>query len=64
MRGGAHQGPTGTIKYGISISTITVEHTLEQVEAMSEAALRTADQISRALGYTPEGSTAPPVPRR
>ncbi|WP_341358310.1 IclR family transcriptional regulator [Georgenia sp. M64] len=55
---------TGTIKYGISISTITVEHTLEQVEAMSEAALRTADQISRALGYTPGGSTAPPVLRR
>ncbi|MBO1752463.1 IclR family transcriptional regulator [Actinotalea sp. BY-33] len=44
---------TGTVKYGLSISTITLEHTLEQVEAMHEAATRTADRISTALGYVP-----------
>lgn len=42
---------TGTVKYGISISTLLLEHTLDQVEAMSVAALATADKISAALGY-------------
>ncbi|RMB62499.1 IclR family transcriptional regulator [Tessaracoccus antarcticus] len=42
---------TGTIKYGLSISTITVEHTMEQVEAMSVLAIATADKISAALGH-------------
>jgi DNA-binding IclR family transcriptional regulator len=42
---------TGTVKYGISISTLLLEHTLEQVEAMSPLAIETADQISIALGH-------------
>jgi DNA-binding IclR family transcriptional regulator len=42
---------TGTIKYGISISTLLLEHTLEEIEAMSQLAVRTADQISAALGH-------------
>ncbi|MDT0166009.1 IclR family transcriptional regulator [Actinotalea sp. AC32] len=42
---------TGTIKYGLSISTITLEHTLEQVEAMAAHAVATADRISAALGH-------------
>ena len=44
---------TGTIKYGLSISTLTLEHTVEQIEAMSVLAVATADKISAALGYTP-----------
>ena len=43
---------TGTMKYGLSISTLTIEHTPEQVEAMAPAALRTAEAISTALGHT------------
>ena len=42
---------TGTARYGLSISTLTLEHTLEQVEAMSGLAIETADKISAALGY-------------
>lgn len=42
---------TGTVKYGLSISTIVLEHSLEQVEAMSDAARRAADRISTALGH-------------
>lgn len=42
---------TGTIKYGLSISTITIEHTMEQVEAMSVLAIDTARKISAALGH-------------
>jgi DNA-binding IclR family transcriptional regulator len=42
---------TGTVKYGISVSTLLLEHTLEQIEAMSSMAVETADQISAALGY-------------
>ena len=44
---------TGTVKYGLSISTILLEHTEEQIEAMSEYAIETADAVSRALGYSP-----------
>ncbi len=44
---------TGTIKYGVSISTITVEHTLEQIEAMSVMGMDTARKISASLGYLP-----------
>lgn len=44
---------TGTIKYGVSISTITLEHTIEQVEAMSATVIATARKISASLGYTP-----------
>ena len=42
---------TGTVKYGISISTLLLEHTLEEIEAMSWLAVETADQISAALGH-------------
>jgi DNA-binding IclR family transcriptional regulator len=42
---------TGTVKYGISISTLLIEHTPEQIEAMSALAVETADRISSALGY-------------
>jgi len=42
---------TGATRYGLSISTLTLEHTLEQIEAMSGLAIATADQISTALGY-------------
>ncbi|HEY5249106.1 MAG TPA: IclR family transcriptional regulator [Dermatophilaceae bacterium] len=42
---------TGTVKYGISISTLLIEHTIEQIEAMSQIAVETADKISAALGY-------------
>ena len=42
---------TGTITYGISISTLLLEHTLEEIEEMSSLAVKTADQISDALGH-------------
>jgi DNA-binding IclR family transcriptional regulator len=44
---------TGTVKYGISISTLLIEHTAQEIEAMSGLAVSTADQISAALGYRP-----------
>jgi len=44
---------TGTVKYGVSISTITLQHTEDQIEAMSPEAIATANAISEALGYTP-----------
>jgi len=42
---------TGTVKYGISVSTLLIEHTVEQIEAMSALTVETADKISAALGY-------------
>lgn len=42
---------TGTVKYGISISTLTLEHTYEQIEAMAPMATETAAKISAALGH-------------
>jgi DNA-binding IclR family transcriptional regulator len=42
---------TGTVKYGVSITTLLIEHTLEQIESMSALAIDTADKISAALGY-------------
>jgi len=42
---------TGTVKYGISISTLTLEHTYEQIETMAPMAVETADKISAALGH-------------
>ncbi|WP_240645714.1 IclR family transcriptional regulator [Georgenia sp. SYP-B2076] len=44
---------TGTVRYGLSISTLAVEHTEDQVEAMSAEAVRAADAISAALGHHP-----------
>lgn len=43
---------TGAITYGISISTITLEHNIAQIEAMSGLAMEAADKISTALGHT------------
>jgi IclR family transcriptional regulator, KDG regulon repressor len=42
---------TGATRYGLSISTLTLEHSLAQIEAMSGQAIATADTISAALGY-------------
>jgi DNA-binding IclR family transcriptional regulator len=42
---------TGTVKYGISVSTLLIEHTPEQIEAMSGLTVETADKISAALGH-------------
>lgn len=55
---------TGRVKYGLSISTLTIEHTKDQLAAMSEDLLATAGQISAALGYRgpdqqPTGSPRP-----
>lgn len=44
---------TGTVKYGLSISSIALEHTIDQIEALSDEAIATADAVSAALGYTP-----------
>ncbi|HEY8717501.1 IclR family transcriptional regulator [Pengzhenrongella sp.] len=44
---------TGTVKYGVSVSTLTLEHTIEQIEAMAPLAVETANRISTALGYLP-----------
>jgi len=53
---------TGKVKYGLSISTIMVEHTSEQIDAMSTDAIETADKISRALGWDPNAHhNAPPA---
>jgi DNA-binding IclR family transcriptional regulator len=45
------QDHTGTVKYGVSISTLTLEHTFDQIEAMASMAIETANQISAALGH-------------
>lgn len=42
---------TGQVKYGVSISTLALEHTPEQVDAMSADVMATGAAISRALGY-------------
>lgn len=44
---------TGTVKYGVSISTLTLEHTYQEIEAMASLATETADKISAALGHQP-----------
>jgi len=44
---------TGKVNYGLSISTIMLDHTAEQIDAMSRDAIETADEISRALGWKP-----------
>ncbi|MFV2104187.1 IclR family transcriptional regulator [Micromonospora sp. LOL_024] len=51
---------THKINYGISISTLTIEHTREQLESMAPLAIETAARISAALGYTPSPSPASP----
>ncbi len=42
---------TGVVRYGLSISTLSIEHSDEQVEAMSGSLLASAAAISEALGY-------------
>jgi len=44
---------TGKVSYGLSVSTLTLEHSPEQIDAMSRDAIETADEISRALGWRP-----------
>ncbi|HLU55914.1 MAG TPA: IclR family transcriptional regulator [Pseudonocardia sp.] len=51
---------TGSIKYGLSISTLTLEHTAEQVAAMAPYAIEAADKISAALGHVPDEEITPP----
>ncbi|WP_459645548.1 IclR family transcriptional regulator [Kineococcus sp. NUM-3379] len=43
---------TGTIRYGLSSSTLTLEHTLAEVEAMAPLVVAAAEKISAALGAT------------
>lgn len=43
---------THTVTYGISVSTLTLEHSIDQVEAMAPLVVETADRISAALGHT------------
>lgn len=52
---------TGAIRYGVSISTLTLEHTMEQIESMAHDAVATAGRISAALGYS---LPARPLPAR
>lgn len=42
---------TGTVKFGISVSTLLIEHSMEEIEAMSSLAIAAAGKISTALGY-------------
>lgn len=42
---------TGTVRYGLSISTLTLEHSLAQIEAMAADAVETAARLSAALGH-------------
>lgn len=44
---------TSKVNYGVSISTIMLDHTPEQIDAMAGDVMETADQISRALGWNP-----------
>ena len=44
---------TGTVRYGLSISTLAIEHTDAQITAMAPQVIATADAISAALGYHP-----------
>lgn len=43
---------THTVSYGISISTLTLEHSIDQIEAMAPLAIEAARRISAALGHT------------
>ena len=53
---------TGVVRYGLSISTLSIEHSDEQIEAMAGDLLTTAAAISKALGYRAPGlePTIPP----
>jgi DNA-binding IclR family transcriptional regulator len=42
---------TGTIKYGVSVSTLTLEYSPAQLEAMAPAVVAAAAAISTALGH-------------
>jgi DNA-binding IclR family transcriptional regulator len=53
---------TNKINYGISISTLSIEHTVEQLEAMAPLAVEAAADISAALGFAP--SSPAPLPER
>ncbi|QTE29194.1 IclR family transcriptional regulator [Pengzhenrongella sicca] len=42
---------TGHVAYGISISTLLLEHTFDQIEAMAPMAVAAAQKLSTALGF-------------
>lgn len=42
---------TGRTQYGVSISTLTLEHSVSQLKAMAPIVLDAAAEISRLLGY-------------
>lgn len=44
---------TGTVRYGVSTSSITLEHTAEDMEGFAAEVVATATAISAALGYSP-----------
>lgn len=44
---------TGNVNYGLSISTIMLDHTADQIDAMSVDVIEAANQISHALGWKP-----------
>jgi DNA-binding IclR family transcriptional regulator len=44
---------TGTVKYGVSMSSITLEHTIEDMANFAPDVIATATAISAALGYSP-----------
>lgn len=43
---------TGAVRYGVSVSTITLEHNIRQIEAMAPHVVSTAGKISASLGAT------------
>lgn len=47
---------TGRTLYGVSISTLTLEHSVAQLRAMSPIVLDAAAEISRILGYRADAS--------
>lgn len=51
---------TGRVGYGVSISTLLLEHTLEQIEDMAAMATDTATKISAALGHQPVSHSPTP----
>lgn len=53
---------TGHVMYGVSISSLALEHTEDQLVAMADDLLSTAAAISRSLGYLPPRPVVMPAP--
>lgn len=51
--GAAIHDHTGRATYGVSISTLSLEHSIEDLIAMAPLVTRAAEQISTAIGYQP-----------